>query len=32
LTHKIASYLSLIRMFVPLFADAYLRPNLKLTH
>jgi hypothetical protein len=32
LPHKTASSLSLIRMFVPLFADAYLRLNLKLTH
>ena len=32
LTRKIASSLSLIRIFVSPFADAYLRPNLKLTH
>lgn len=32
LTHKFANYLSLIRMFVLLFFDAYLRPNSKLTH
>ncbi len=32
LTHKIARSSSLIRMFVLPFVDAYLRPNLKLTH
>ena len=32
LTYKIARSSSLIRMFVPLFGDTYLRPNLKLIH
>ena len=32
LTHNFASKSSLMRTYVPLFTDAYLRPNLKLTH
>ena len=32
LTHKFASYLSLVGIFVLLFFDAYLHPNSKLTH